>query len=241
MTRVQTAHSSGKWSSTDAPAFDRNVRRMRQGHSLVSRTEATAAQFDHEIHWPSDGWGHWHPTGSLGRDCAVEWDQDVWEKLDHGVLQLTKHRITTESGHLQPPVCLTWALLRHRRADIELEFGAAHLDLDNTELRRRANLDECWSLRQHYGASKRQHKRRRHLLQMDGNRNQRELKWRAYFARELFAGTGMRTGWRAPYPAQGTHGRALLDLSAADFPIRSRIMADDTSSDHRPYETEGTL
>lgn len=235
-------HSSGKWSLTSAPAFDDNVRRMRRsGRTLGTRTEATAAAFDHEIHWPGDGWGHYHPKGDLGRDCATEWEHAAWDLKDRGVAPLTATRIHTEKGHLQPPVCLTWSLVEHRETGIELELGAGHLDLDNTALRRLANLEECHALRARARHDQDAHPRRRHLWQLDGNRDQRNPHWQAYFARELTAGTRLRSGWHAPLPRQGTHGRALLDLAFADFPHTSRLIADDPSSDHRPFETTGHL
>lgn len=239
---IRAYHASGKWSSTSAPAFDANVRRMRAGgRTLGSRTEATAATFDHEVNWPGDGWGHWHPRGNLGRDCAVEWDLDTWRLIDKGIVPLTNISIHTESGHQQPPVCLTWALLEHVETGDELELGAAHLDLDNTALRRKANLEECHALRARALTARRQHPTRRHLWQLDGNRDQRNPHWQAYLAQNALAGTRLRSGWHDPLPAAGTHGRALLDLAFADFPHRSRLLADDPASDHRPFETSGRL
>lgn len=240
--RIRVAHASGKWSKTKTPAFDANVKRMRAGgRTAVTRTEATARGFNREINWPDDGWGHRHPVDGPGHDCSVEWDRDEWAILDAGVLQLTDIRIRTALGHLLEPCSLTWTLLGHEGTGIELELGAAHLDLRNTARRRAANLEACHTLRGHYQMSRGQDPRRRHLLHMDGNRDQRDPQWRNYFAAELAAGTGMRSGWHAPLPSSGTHGRALLDLAMADFPIDTRLLADDPASDHRPIETIGHL
>jgi len=236
-----SGHSSGKWKLTDSHAFDVNVRRMRHHpRTIVTRTEATDPSFSAQLRWPGDGWGQWHPKG-LGDDCSVEWDQAVWHVEDRGVLQLTEIQIHTEKGHLQPPVALTWALLVHRATEIELEVGVAHLDLSNTALRRQANKEECHMLNEHYRESQRVNPRRRHLLQMDGNRDQRQTIWQRYFQAELMLGTSLRTGWHKPLPKQGTHGNRLLDVAIADFPIHSELLPDDPSSDHRPFVTTGQL
>lgn len=239
---IVVGHSSGKWSQTGQPAFERNVRLMRKGRSIITRTEATARDFNAELNWPEDGWGLWHPRTGLGHDCAVEWDRDQWELIEHGVLQLTDFRVTTAAKHVKlDPCSLTWALLGHKATGIELEAGAAHLDLLNTPDRQTANREECRELRAHYVSSTRAHPQRRHLLQMDGNRNQKQLKWRQYFRAELMQGTGMSSGWGIPLPLGGTHGRSLLDLAIADFPLRSKLLTDDASSDHRPFESRGRL
>jgi hypothetical protein len=213
---------------------------MRVGRSIVTRTEATAAAFDHEINWPGDGWGHWHPT-NLGRDCAVEWDHSIWRIQDRGVAPLTAISIYTSKGHEQPPVALTWVLLEHIETGIELEVGAAHLDLDNTTLRRRANMEECHALRTRGRTARERHPERRHLWQLDSNRDQRNPHWVDYLRQNALTGTSLTSGWHDPLPSSGTHGRALLDLAFADFPHSSRLIADDPASDHRPFETVGNL
>ena len=48
-------------------------------------------------------------------------------------------------------------------------------------------------------------------------------------------GTSLRSGWHAPLRRQGAHGNKLLDVAIADFPIRSDLLPDDASSDHRPF------
>jgi hypothetical protein len=238
---VELFHASGKWSRTGTPAFHADVLRMRRLATAGTRTEATAQDFGREASWPGDGWGLWHPR-RLGRDCAVEWDAEVWRHLDHGVLQLTDIVIHTEGGAAKLPCALTWALLEHRETGVELELGGAHLDLDNTPLRRRANLEECRALRAHYQRSRRRHPQRRHALQFDGNRDQRDHVWVGYFQRNLLAGTGLESGWRTLPAKGGTHGRrAILDLSATDWGGRTELLPDDAASDHRPILTAGRL
>lgn len=213
----------------------------RNGRSIVTRTEATAQGFNAELNWPGDGWGLWHPRAGAGHDCSVEWDKGVWTLLDKGILPLTDIEIRTEKGFRLEPCALTWAVLGHKHSGVELEVGAAHLDLDSNERRRAANRESCNTLRAHYVSDAKRHPHRRHLLQMDGNRDQRNLRWRTYFRTELMTGTKMASGWGGPLPKDGTHGKALLDLAVADFPIHSRLLADDPSSDHRPFESGGRL
>jgi hypothetical protein len=241
---VVAFHAAGKWSKTKLPAFDRNARKMRTGRrNLGSRTEATAAGFNSELQWPGDQWGLWHPRSGPGHDCSLEWKHDDWDLLDRGILKLTDIRIKTTGGVLLEPCTLTWALLEHTDTGVELEYGAVHLDLQNTAKRREANLESCHTLRSHYRSSQRKHPRRRHLLSTDGNRDLRVAHWRRYFDAELLEGTGLHIGWRIPLPKDGTHGRKILDFSAADFPIRSQLLpvSFQPPSDHRPMQSEGRL
>lgn len=234
--RIRVAHSSGKWLLTDSPAFIRNVRRLRETHTIVTRTEATDRDFNNVLNWPDDGWGVWHPPIGVGHDCSVEWDRDEWKILDKGVLVLTDIRITTASGFLLEPCALTWAVLVNRLNGAELEVGAAHLDLSNTERRRAANLESCQRLRAHYRQQTERHPDRHFLLNTDGNRDQRQAAWRAYFAANIMRDTNLHSGWSPPLPKQGTHGRAVLDLMVTDLAGETRLLPDDASSDHRPIE-----
>lgn len=234
--RIRVAHSSGKWLLTDSPAFQRNVRKLRQSHTLVTRTEATDHDFNDVLNWPDDGWGVWHPREGNGVDCSVEWDQTEWKVLSKGVLVLTGIRITTKGGHLLQPCALTWAVLVNRFNGAEVEIGAAHLDLSNTDRRRAANLESCRNLRKHVRQQAERHPDRHFLINFDGNRDQRQRKWRDYFNRELMAGTHLRNGWSTPLPKTGTHGRAVLDLTVTDLRGETRLLPDDASSDHRPIE-----
>jgi endonuclease/exonuclease/phosphatase family metal-dependent hydrolase len=234
--RIRGAHSSGKWLLTDSAAFLRNVRHLRQTHTLVTRTEATDKDFNNVLNWPDDGWGVWHPRVGVGHDCSVEWDQTEWKILTKGVLVLTKIRITTSGGFLLEPCALTWAVLVNRFNGAEVEVGAAHLDLSNTPRRREANLESCHTLRAHLHHEQERHPDRHFLYSVDGNRDQRQAKYRRYFDRELMAGTRLRSGWSTPLPRQGTHGRAVLDMSVTDLHGETRLLPDDASSDHRPIE-----
>lgn len=234
--RIRVAHSSGKWLLTDSPAFLRNVRKLRQTHTLVTRTEATDRDFNGVLNWPDDGWGVWHPAEGAGHDCSVEWDQTEWKVLRKGVLVLTSIRITTQGGALLQPCSLTWATLVNRYNGAELEVGAAHLDLSNTARRREANRESCHTLRAHLAHEQERHPDRHFLINFDGNRDQRQKKYRDYFSRELLAGTPLKSGWSTPLPKAGTHGKALLDLAVTDLRGETRLLPDDASSDHRPIE-----
>lgn len=239
MQHIAVGHSSGKWDRTNTPAFGLSVRTMRGGgRTVVTRTEATAVSFNDKVNIPDDGWGVWHPKEGLGHDCSVEWDQEAWKKIDKGVLQLTDIRIRTKGGVLLQPCALTWITMENRDTGIEVETGSAHLDLSNTPLRRKANLEECHTLRTHYSIERRKHPHREFILNFDGNRDQRQARYRAYFRSEMFAGTSLQSAWHQPYPTMGTHGRALLDLTASSVVGKSRLLPDDSSSDHRPMETD---
>jgi hypothetical protein len=234
--RIRVAHSSGKWLLTDTPAFQRNVRRLRQTHTLVTRTEATDRSFNDVLNWPDDGWGVWHPPVGVGHDCSVEWDRGEWKILDKGVLVLTDIRITTAGGFLLTPCALTWVALVNRFNGAEVEVGAAHLDLSNTARRRAANLESCHRLRAHTQQQAERHPDRHFLYDLDGNRDQRQAKYRTYFQQHLMGGTDLHSGWSMPLPQQGTHGRNVLDLMVTDLAGETRLLPDDASSDHRPIE-----
>lgn len=239
MRHISIGHSSGKWDRTNTPSFGLSVRTMRGGgRTVVTRTEATAVSFNDKVNIPDDGWGVWHPPTGMGHDCSVEWDQDEWHKIDRGVLQLTDIRIRTKGGFLLEPCALTWTVVENRFTHTEVEVGSAHLDLSNTPLRRRANLEECHTLRTHYGTQRHLHPLREFILDFDGNRDQRQAKYRAYFRSEMFAGTNLHSAWHQPYPTMGTHRRALLDLTATSMTGKTRLLPDDSSSDHRPMESD---
>lgn len=239
MRKIEIGHSSGKWDRTTTPAFGLSVRTMRKGgRTIVTRTEATAVTFNDKVNIPQDGWKVWHPEEGMGHDCSVEWDQDEWKKIDKGVLQLTDIRIHTKGGVLLQPCALTWTVLENRHSGTEVEVGAAHLDLSNTPLRRKANLEECHTLRTHFSTQRLIHPHREFILDFDGNKDQRMAINRSYFRNQMFAGTSLHSAWHQPFPAMGTHRRALLDLSATSMTGQTRLLPDDSSSDHRPIETD---
>lgn len=234
---IRVAHSSGRWDAS-TEALERNVRRLRRHHSIVTRTELTRPGVKSALSWPEDGWGLWHPKGAAD-DCSIEWDRDVWDCEDRAVLPLTHIRIHTESGFLKPPCTAVLATLRHLVTRLRVEVSVWHLDLENTPLRREAARQERAALRAHW------HNRRLHdpsvelIGQGDLNLDQRHRSQRDLVRRQMLDGTGMVNLWEShPLPAGGTHGPHLLDATLATIPGRSQLIRDDNSSDHRPYESE---
>lgn len=239
---VKGFHNSGRFDRNQDPAFDANVRRMRAaGRSFGTRTELSHPGNRKELTWPGDGWGLWHPVTDYGpANCAIEWDHDVWEPIEKTTLPLTDERITTKGGFLLPPSLAVVAVLGHLQTGIELEIVAGHMNLHNTPKRDAAWREEAATLRAHWIRSQRQHPQRRRVGQLDVNRTQRLARNRALVQRTMLHGTGMRNLWvgQLPPPREGTHGRAVLDVTFSDLPGVLSLLRDDASSDHRPYEAE---
>lgn len=237
---IKTAHNSGEWTEVDTPAFNRNVRRMRQdGRTIVTRTELTDVDSNRALKIRNDGWGVYHPITPWGpANCSVEWDQAEWQRIDKGFLALTDIRIKTKKGHLQPPSLLVWVVLKNRRTGLELLVTVAHHNLDNTPLRAKAWREEGATLLEFLAESKRQHPKRKRLHQADVNKNWREPDERIAVLRNYVA-PGMHDLWASSkIPAHGgTHGpRGLIDHAFSDLAGNIQLLDDDRSSDHRPVE-----
>jgi len=243
MPTIKTFHNSGRWDASDE-LLERNVHRMRTGgRTLGTRTELTTAAHHAELSWPDDGWGVYHPTNpETGNrlDCAVEWDQEVWRRVESYVLTLNADRLHTARGFLLPPSRMPVAVLEHRETGRMLELGAFHLQLANTARRQAAWGVETAAIRRHSVDVRRQHPGWEQIYQGDGNRNQRLVVNRRLVEEHLLAGTRLRNCWEGHIPRSGgTHGpRSILDLTVSTVRGGSRLLPDDASSDHRPYETE---
>ena len=243
---IKTFHNSGLWHA-DVDLLERNVHRMRRdGRSLGTRTELTTDRNDEQLSWPGDGWGHFHPrVPGLGMwaDCAVEWDQDVWKAVEQYSLPLTDFRATTPTGFKLQPSTGVLVHLEHRETKRDVLVGAGHLALSNTAERRASWVTETGTLNRHFRDVEAKHPGWEIVWQGDGNRNQRVAANRALVRRHLTAGTKMHNCWEGHIPATGgTHGpRSILDLTVSTMAGGSRLLPDDPSSDHRPYETWLTL
>lgn len=254
-TKIVARHSSGKWLRADTPAFDKNVKRMRNsptrvervGCSLVTRTEGADPEAKKSLQIPEDGWGVFQPHNKVGdglTDCSIEWLQAQWRMIDAGVEILTQDRIRTEKGFLLPPSQMPWVLLvprDHVFADQwkykQLLVSAAHNNLDNTPTRARAWRTEGDSFVQFQIRHRGPHVCRFH--NGDINKDFRNRQERKMVREHFLRGTGMTNGWSVVrgLPAAGTHGRQILDQPFSNARVRAYLMADDVSSDHRPTET----
>jgi hypothetical protein len=244
MAKVTGFHNSGRWDRSDE-LLERNVRRMRRdGRSYGTRTELTGREHADELHWPGDGWRHFHPTTEFGlANCSAEWDAGEWKKLDEDVIRLTDIRITTKGGFKLPPSELILVVLEHLRTGVEMELSVAHMNLHNTPLRNKAWHEEADTLRKHFVSSKRKHPDRIRTYQADINRTQRLRSNQQLVRQEILPRTGMHNLWVGNLPPgnQGTHGRAILDTALTSAPGKIYLLPDDISSDHRPFGTELNL
>lgn len=244
MPKILGFHSSGEWNQP-ASLLAANVRRTRrQGRSFGTRTEVTTGSHHNAL--KGGTWGVYHPTNPETHnflDCSVEWDRDVWRRVNAYVLTLNPERLHTAKGFLLPPSRMPVVVLEHRKVKRHLLVGAFHLQLANTAARRAAWRTEAATIRAHVLDVRREHPGWRICLQGDGNRNQRITALRDAVQARMLRGTGLHNCWVGHMPARGgTHGpRSLLDLSVANVPGGSRLLPDDGSSDHRPYETWLTL
>jgi hypothetical protein len=241
---VKGFHNSGRFDRSDE-LLEKNVRRMRtDGRTFGTRTEMSSREFADELHWPKDGWEHFHPRTEFGlANCSLEWSSATWRLLDQDVLPLTDIRITTKGGFLLPPSQAPWVVLEHRRTGLEVELMTGHMNLHNTAKRHAAWLDEADTLRKHWNRSKRRHPDRVRIYQADINRTQRLKSNQLLVQRTMLRGTGMKNMWIGDIPARGgTHGkRAILDAAFADVPGKIYLLGDDASSDHRPFGVEYNL
>jgi hypothetical protein len=224
---IRAAHSSGKWDGPD-DAFKAEVTRLRKNHSLVTRTEETKPIPEEAT------WRVWHPEGA---DCSIEWDAEVWKVVDLGQLQLTSIRIHTEKGFLKPPCSATLATLEHRESGLRVHWSTAHLDLENTPLRRQAAQQERIGLSNHWSRAMHRMPDIHQVFQGDINLDQRSRADRELTGQLI--PHGMVNLWAGALPAEGgTHGQAVLDVALSTLPGRVQLLADDSSSDHRPFEAD---
>lgn len=250
-TKIVARHQSGLWKNVDSPLFAQNTKRMRSGDcTLVSRTECTDQATNKTLKrdFPNSGdWGVYHPRLE-GRpiDCALEWDKAAWNLEKRGLVQLTDFRVTTQGGvHLLPSI-MPWVLLDATFADnLLLLFSAAHNNLDNTEARANAWIEEGhtfvhWqkqqvkNLRAQYPPSTRIFR----LHQADMNKNIRLVGERRMVQNHMLANTGLSWGWNiSKLPARGTHGKQIIDYSCSNGQHSSKVMVGDAFSDHNPIET----
>ena len=236
---IRTAHSSGRWDRSPE-LLARNIRRMREGgRSIVTRTEMGKPGF-HDALDQGDSWRAHHPLTDHGlADCSIEWDNDVWTCRRAFTKQLTEIRVFTRLGFQLPPTLAVCALLVHRETGRELLVATFHRNLKNTARRRAARAAEARTLRAFVRTQQKKHPDRAVVLQFDENSNQR-LPWlRGILRASVQRGTRLRNLWVGHLPPSGgTHGRSLLDVTLSTLPGRSWLLADDDSSDHRPYATE---
>ena len=241
-TVLKVFHNSGEW---DQPAdlVERNVRRLRRdGHTLGTRTEVTTAAHHKALH-QDDGWRVYHPRSDFTSgyiDCAVEWDGDVWAKVETRLIMLNETRLRTQRDFLLPPSTMPLVVLQHRATGRHVAVGAFHLQLANTERRRAAWRTEATTIRSLSIQLRREHPGWEQIFQGDGNRNQRITALRNAVHQRAIAGTRLHNCWEGYIPIRGgTHGsRSILDLTLTTMPGASYLLPDDGSSDHRPYATD---
>lgn len=238
---IKGFHNSGRFDRSDE-LLEANVHRMRTGgRTFGTRTEMTNPEFRDELHWPKDGWAHFHPRTEYGlTNCTIEWSTRTWKLIDQDVIDLTDIRITTQGGFLLPPSQAPWVLLEHIRTGVEMELSTAHNNLHNTPKRNAAWMDEAKTIRAHWKRSRRRHPERIRVHQADINRTQRLPKNQALVQRTMLHATDMKNLWIGQIPKTGgTHGkRAILDVPFANRPGRVFLLGDDASSDHRPFGVE---
>lgn len=238
MTTVDGFENSGRWDRSPE-SLERNVKSTRRGRSFGGRTELTRKAHSEELSWPGDGWSHYHPRTEWGlANCAVEWERDTWRLIQQGWLQLTDFRPRTKKNNvLLAPSLLVYALLEHKQTGVEMELGAAHMNLHNTEARDRAWHEEADTLNKHYRRKHRLRPDRVLTFLADVNRTQRLRSNQELLARTIMPRTGMRNLWVGDLPPgnQGTHGRSVLDVCLTTAPGKIYLLPDDASSDHRPF------
>ena len=244
--QLRAFHSSGEWDQPHA-LVEANVRRMRKGgRSFGTRTEVTT-EAHHEALHQDDGWHVYHPHASeVARelrtfvDCAVEWDGDVWSLRSTSLVVLNTQRLHTAKGFLLPPSTLPMVVLEHRETGRHMVLGAFHMALANTSARRAAWWVEAAKIGQTSRDLRVKHPGWEQVFQGDGNRNQRITALRDAVQARMLRGTKLRNCWVGNLPARGgTHGpRSILDLTVSTMRGRSFLLPDDTSSDHRPYQTD---
>ena len=236
---IRTAHSSGRWDRSPE-LLARNIARMREGgRTIVTRTEMGRNDF-HNLLLTGDSWRAHHPLTDHGRaDCSIEWNTHVWRCERAFTKQLTEIRVFTRLGFQLPPTIAVCALLKHHSTGRELMVATFHRNLKNTARRRAARAAEARTLRAFVRTQQAKHPDRAVVLQFDENSNQR-LPWlRGILRATVQQGTRLRNLWVGHLPENGgTHGRSLLDVTLSTLPGRSWLLADDESSDHRPYASE---
>lgn len=238
------------WGVQSAGRFDRSVVSWRRSlvrlvglGVWVTGTEAagrTASEFRAAL--TRVGWDFVHLSGAAVGECYATWDAAVVELAGHPfarkLTDLTWVRDAEYGGDTAALVHALVVPLRNRRGRARVRvLVVVHMPLDNTAPRQAAWLDCCRGLRILEADLDRMYPGAEVVIVMDGNKNLHEPAELAEVSAHLEKPLRMVVSWRRPYPVAGTHARQLIDyaLAAAGVIVACQLVADDDSSDHRPF------
>lgn len=222
-TGVRHVHSSSRFDRPTTALAAQAVRVTRHA-GIVTWTEVAGRAWAIRRAVPT--FRTWRPPES---DTAITWRRRVWRSAARW------------GTHLAPGTAgASWAVLdgkkRAVRALVTVAHLPAHVEYGNA-WRANARVD-TW--RQAVATWARQVARARAryhpglvLVAADWNIDARRPAWRSVLGRAF---PRLRLTWTGRLPAAGTHrGGRLIDATMTTAPGRARLMADDRSSDHRPY------
>lgn len=244
--KVHGFHSSGRVDRS-MDLLSRSIDRLRaiEGMSLGSGTEASGrkdAMLAHNKGWD---WAHISKKEAetrAARECWAMWKNKVWDQTGEPITKIlspmTFTRAEAYGGHEAPPFRLLVVPLIHKGSKTLVDFCVAHLSLDNTQHRADIWVDQTEGLVEIIKERKASHPRRKFIINADFNKNWRQANERHMLMKHVARPLHANVSWDGHVPRHGgTHGPlGLIDATVTDLPVAGcRLLADDRSSDHRPY------
>lgn len=240
--RVWVVFSAGRF-DRDRSVWRASLRRLRKLGSVVAGTEAAGRKpDDFRAALTEFDWDYAHLAGAAVGECYLTWDGRALElggrAFARKLSDLTWTRSPEYGGEKAQPVHALVVPLRNRAGRRRVRvFVVVHMPLDNTKQRAAAWVDCCRGLVRLKAEILELFPGAELVIMMDGNKNLRKPAERLMVLKHLCRPLGFQTSWRPPLPAAGTHGDQVIDLALAEpgVIVACELVADDPSSDHRPF------
>lgn len=242
MNGVRAVHSSGRF---DRPLVE--LGRALDAYAgagyladVVTLTEQDGADRQRESLYTAHGWAWFRALRRGAGECAVLWSHErLYVTGEPRAVELTSRTYWRKGGAKAAPPHAAIVPLRPKGAGRVLIVSVAHLPVRNTALRRLVWRYAVRGWVRHLRAELDRYPYARLLVRADWNVDLRTDAGRKLVTDALAGLPGrLVVPEAAAGPAGGTHGRRIIDADWTDLPAaRSRVIADDASSDHRPYLT----
>lgn len=232
---LRAIHSSGRY---DRPldVLDAALESYAAQASVITLTEQDGRDQARERVYDGTGlsWVRFARRGA--GECAVLWNGRHLLNGSPVAHRLTSRTYWRVTGKRAAPFYSVTVPLRDTVTDVLRLYSVAHLPTRSTALRR-AVWDAAltgWVRHVHDLAAGR-YAGAEVLMRADWNKDLRDVATRVALDRRL---ERVAHGGRLVVPTGGgTHGRRVIDADWSTTPATSHVIADDASSDHRPYLT----
>jgi hypothetical protein len=181
-------------------------------------------------------------------DCMVAFDLSVWSKLWVKQTRLYAGRYKLANGKTAIPIFAATAMLKHKTSGHKLLISAGHMPPTVGGANNWVSIGAAWAGRRKaykdgvktWNSFVTQQIRTQRpdmvLVTADWNLGF-QRKWVRDYMRNSWKSSGLAIGWKS-YSGPGTFGGRFIDatLYRGMTTEGSKLIADDSSSDHRPYK-----